>query len=86
MTFEIIWTRKAAKDLKAIDKKIARRIYEEIEVLKSQNNVFLEKVKGQEFYKYRIGKYRVFIDKYPASKKLVILRIIHRRKAYKNLN
>ena len=85
MPFEIIWTSRARKDLKLIDKPIAERIFNKVQELEIKEAVFLEKVSGKDFFKFRVGKYRVFIDKFPATKKLVILHVIHRKKAYKNI-
>ena len=85
MSFEIIWSNRAKKDLKNLDKKIARRIVNKIETLREKENVFLEKVKDKDFYKYRVGQYRVFIDKFPVTKKLGVLHIRHRKNAYKNI-
>ncbi len=85
MPFEIIWTNKAKKDLKLIDAHIADRIIGRIDEIVKEETVFLEKVKGQDFYKYRVGSYRVFIEKLPATRKLIILHVRHRKNAYKNL-
>lgn len=85
MPFEIIWTKRAKKDLKLIDKPIARRILEKIEGLGRQEEIFLGKVKGKDFYKFRVGRYRAFIDKFPATHRLVIIHVRHRRSAYKNI-
>ena len=85
MPFEVIWAKKAKNSLKALDKAAARRIVDKVESLAGRETVFLEKVKGKDFYKYRVGRYRVFIDKFPATKKLVVLLVRHRKKAYKNI-
>lgn len=87
MPFEIIWTKKAKKDLKLIDTHIARRIVDRVDDIGQQKEemIFLEKVKEKDFFKFRVGSYRVFIDKFFATKKLVILHVRHRKNAYKNL-
>lgn len=85
MSFEIVWTHRAKKDLKLLDKAIARRIIDKVDELGLQDTVCLEQVKGQEFYKFRVGKFRVFIEKFPAVGKLLILHVKHRKNAYKNI-
>ncbi|MDD5148535.1 MAG: type II toxin-antitoxin system RelE/ParE family toxin [Candidatus ainarchaeum sp.] len=85
MGFEIIWTNRSKKDLKLIDKQIALRIIDKVEELRGRDIVFLEKVTGKDFYKLRIGQYRALIDKHPATKKLFILKVGHRKKIYKNI-
>ncbi len=85
MPFEVIWTARAKKDLKLVDKPIAGRILRKVDSLGELDVVFLEKVVGKDFYKFRIGSYRVLIDKFSATGKLLILRVKHRRNAYKNI-
>ncbi len=85
MPFDIIWTKKAEKNLKLIDKKVALIIYEKIEELKMQECIFLEKLKNSNYYKFRIGKYRVLIRKFPAVKKLFIMKVGHRKNIYKKI-
>ena len=85
MPFEIIWSNRAKKDLIKLEKHIAKRIINKIVALPQKEKPLLEKVKGKDFFKYRVGDYRVLIDRYPLKKKLVILTIMHRKKAYKNI-
>jgi len=83
--FKVIWTERAKKDLGSLEKDLAKRIFLKIEWLGSADFLFLEKVKGKEFFKYRVGKYRVFIDKLTEKQILFILAVRHRKKAYKSL-
>ena len=85
MAFELVWSKNAQKDLSKLQKHTAQRIKNKIKTLVSETRPELEKVKGQDFYKYRIGHYRVFLDVYPFNKKLVVLKIRHRKNAYKKL-
>lgn len=85
MPFEIIWTNRARKDLRLIDKGIAGRIFNKIEEFNQKETVFLEKIKGKDFFKLRIGSYRVFIDKFPATGKLIVLHVKHRQSAYNKI-
>ena len=85
MPFVVIWTNRSKKDLKLADKQTALRAIEKVDSLGKQETVFLEKVKGTPYYKYRVGKYRVLIEKFPATKKLFILKVRHRKKFYKNI-
>lgn len=85
MPFELIWTERSKKDLKLIDKGIAARIIERAEMLALQETVFLEKVGGTKYYKFRVGNYRILVEKFPATKRLFIARVGHRRNIYKNI-
>ena len=83
MHFDLVWTNRAKKDLRLLDRETALRVIKRLEELCGKEVVFLEKVKGQEFFKQRIGSYRIFIEKLKYSRKLVILNLKHRRNAYK---
>ena len=85
MPFEIILTSKAKKCLKELDKQIASRIADKLAELSQRETVSLEKIEGRDFYKLRVGDYRVLIQKFPATKKLIILKMGHRRNIYKNI-
>ena len=85
MAFEVIWTNRSKKDLKLLDRQTALRIIEKVDMFSGQDSVFLEKVKGTEYFKSRVGRYRVLVKKFPASKKLFVLKVRHRKKFYKGL-
>jgi len=85
MPFQLIWTNRSKKDLKQIETPIASRIIDKLDALGKKDFVFLDKVKGTDYYKFRVGDYRVLIDKFPATKKLFIMKVRHRKKFYKNL-
>lgn len=85
MPFEVIWTERSKKDLKLVDKGIAARIIERAETLALQEIGFLEKIRGTKYYKFRVGNYRVLVEKFPATKRLFIARVGHRRNIYKNI-
>ncbi len=85
MGFQLIFSNRFKKDLKLIDKFVAKRIFNRLLEFEKTDVVFLEEVKGTNFSKLRIGKYRVFIRKMPALKQLIILRVEHRKNIYKKI-
>ncbi len=85
MVFQVIWTNRSKKDLKLIDKQTALRIIQKVDELGKKDIVFLEKVKGTKYQKFRVGSYRILIEKFPATKKLFMLKVEHRKKFYKNI-
>jgi len=85
MSYDVILAKKAIKELGKLEKPVSKRILKKIKELQFQDEPLIEKVKNQNFYKFRVGDYRAFIDKYPLRKKLVVTEIRHRKKAYKNL-
>lgn len=84
MKLSVVWTNRAKKDFKSLEKSIAKRIYRKTEDL-SKGKIALQKVKGHDFYKFRAGQYRIFAVRLSSKNTLLILTIKHRKKAYKNL-
>ena len=83
------YTRKATKDLLALDQKIAKRIVEKIRSFCSSSNPMdkAEPLVGifAGLFRFRVGDYRVIFRKQKDGKILVllILRIKHRKDVYK---
>jgi mRNA-degrading endonuclease RelE of RelBE toxin-antitoxin system len=85
MPWTLIWTAEAKKDLEKLEKQEAKRVYNKVIYAHEAGLLLLEKVKNQAFFKYRIGKYRVFIEKNASQQALFVFAIQHRKNAYKNL-
>jgi len=87
----VTYTKKAIKDLRSIEVKIAQRIIGKIfEYSKTENPLkFAKKLKGSILgdYRFRIGDYRaVFdIDAKGNVKILVIMTVKHRKDVYKEV-
>jgi mRNA interferase RelE/StbE len=85
MSFNLVYTRRAEKDIKKLDSSIKSNIGKSL--LKLQDNPlhYSEKLSNPELgtYKYRIGDYRVVFD--IEDNDVVILRVGHRREIYKRL-
>ncbi|MBS3061977.1 MAG: type II toxin-antitoxin system RelE/ParE family toxin [Candidatus Diapherotrites archaeon] len=82
MPFTLVWTNRAKKDLESLEKELTRRILDKMELFEKEDSVFLEAVKGTPYQKVRVGHYRVIVQKFPATKKIIVLRIEHRKKVY----
>ena len=84
MSRNLVYTRRAEKDIKKLDSSIKNHIGKAL--LKLQNNPFSysEKLSNQTLgtYKFRIGDYRVIFD--IEGNDVVILRVGHRREIYKS--
>ncbi len=81
---DIIWDEKARDFLRKIPKDISRRIFNKIDN-EVKNNVlhYLETLANKDFYKIRVGDYRLFADYYRDKDLLIIRTIRHRKDAYK---
>ncbi|MBD3330337.1 hypothetical protein GF354_02280 [Candidatus Peregrinibacteria bacterium] len=89
--FDVVYTKKARKDLRTIDLKISQKIIEKVFHYSQQKNPlkFAKKLKGSILgdYRFRIGNYRVIfdVDKKGNIKILLILSVKHRREVYRNM-
>ncbi|MDN3513314.1 MAG: type II toxin-antitoxin system RelE/ParE family toxin [Candidatus Brocadia sp.] len=83
MSYNLVYTRRAEKDIKKLDASIKSRIGNAL--LKLQENPLEHSDKLSDpalgTYKYRIGDYRAIFD--VEGSDVVILRIGHRREIYK---
>jgi len=84
MPFDIIWTAQVKKDLKKLEKQLAKRIYGKVCWANQNNVLYLEKVEASKDLKYRVGSYRVFFEKLPGNT-LFVLTVKHRSTAYKRI-
>lgn len=83
MLYEIIYTRRAVKDLSKLDSETTERIREALERYVKTPLDYAKKMVDPALgtYRFRIGEYRVIFDF--EGDKLVILRIGHRREIYR---
>jgi len=86
LAYKAIWHEESLKDLKKFDRTIAKKIVEKVKNYLIQDPLKLGiPLKGnlKGLYRYRVGEYRVIyvIDK--EEKKVIILKINHRKKIYK---
>jgi len=82
--YKVILDKKVLKDLKKIDKKEQIKIIDTIEN-KLANNPFIgKKLIGNlsEFYKYRIGNYRIIYSIFQEIVEIEIIKIGHRKDVY----
>lgn len=83
----VIWDPKARDFLRKLEKAAAKRIFEKIDLEVSvEPTRFLESLSGLDFYKIRIGDYRIFADYSKGDDILTIRSIRHRKDAYKKHN
>jgi mRNA interferase RelE/StbE len=71
------------KDLRKLDKPVARKITQQLEPALSENPDVGEPLSGEfrGLFKYRVGDYRVVYAKVPGG--VLVLRIRHRRDVYR---
>jgi len=84
MRFEIFWDEQALRDLEKLELILRKRIVGKIETL-ANNFTFheIKKLQGFDGYRARVGDYRVIFR--IIGDRLIILKVIHRKKAYRGL-
>ena len=82
---DIIYSHQSLKDLKKLDKQIQKRIVQKLEFYVSQSDPLqsADKITDPSFgeWRFRIGDYRILFD--VKEKRIIILKIGHRREIYK---
>ncbi len=86
MAYNVIWHEGTLKDLKKLNRTLVKKIVAKVKNYLSQDPVKLgTPLKGnlKGLYRFRIGEYRVIYVIDQAEKKIIILKVNHRRKIYK---
>ena len=82
MTFEIIWSDSATRQLKKLERPVARRIFDKVGELKENPHRFAQRLVNSPYYRLRIGDYRVILDIQKATLRILILKVGHRSSIY----
>ena len=85
MSWKIIFTKRAEKDLKSLSKEVKRIIAKAInaKLLPDPNLVLIPltgKLKG--IYKFRVGNYRILCEKRSETLVVVVVKVGHRKEVY----
>jgi len=86
LVYNPIWHEESLRDLKRLDRTIAKKIIEKVKnyLVKDPIKLGIQlrgNLKG--FYRYRIGEYRVIYVIDHEEKKIIVLNVNHRKKIYK---
>ena len=83
MPYQLIYTKRAVKDIRRLDDPVKRRVKIALEKYSETPLQFAQKLTNPDFgtYRFRIGDYRVIFD--IEDDALVILRVGHRKDIYR---
>ena len=82
--FEIRWDKKAKEELKKFEIFVARRIVKKIKGLANDpHSGNVKRLVGSDYYRLRVGDYRVIFDIKEKLRVLLVLKIGHRKNVYK---
>ncbi|MCL5874720.1 MAG: type II toxin-antitoxin system RelE/ParE family toxin [Candidatus Thermoplasmatota archaeon] len=82
MTYEVIFSDLALKQLRKLDGEIRQRIIATLERIRIRPDAYIRKLVGDEGYRLRVGDYRVIVDIDKEKLIILVLRIGHRRNVY----
>ncbi len=71
MTYDIIFSDRAFRELKKLEKNVQERIISVLERIKVRPSAYVTKLVGEPGYKLRVGDYRIMMD--IDNKRLIIL-------------
>ena len=87
MPYAVLLTPEARADLVQLDDSVRSRLLDKLAWMGGNAELLRhEALQGEEWkgcYRYRVGDYRVIYRLQPASGRLVVLRVAHRREVYR---
>ncbi len=84
MSFEIIWSESAIRQLKKLDRPVARRIFNKVGDLRHDPQRYVQKLVNSPYYRLRVGDYRVILDIKKEALRILVLKVGHRSTIYDN--
>ena len=82
MEFQIIWSESAAKELKKLDRSIAKRIHRKVSTLSKNPYRNITKLTGVPYFRLRVGDYRAVFDIQGETLRILVLKVGHRKNIY----
>jgi mRNA interferase RelE/StbE len=82
MTYVVLFTESAKKDLKELEKGDAERILCALERIRICPERYVRKLVGDPGYRLRVGDYRVIMDIYEDKLVILVIKIGHRKNVY----
>lgn len=83
MTFEIIWSDSAVRQLEKLDRPVAKRIFDAVTGLREDPTRWVSRIVNSPYYRLRVGDYRVIIDIKKRELRVLVLKVGHRKSIYK---
>lgn len=82
MSFDILWSDSAIRQLKKLDRIVSRRIYEKVSELRENPHRYVQKLINSPYYRLRIGDYRVILDIRDNILRILVLKVGNRGSIY----
>ncbi len=82
MTYEIIFSDKAFRQLGKLERSLQERIIAVLERVRIRPEAYVTKLVGDPGYKLRVGDYRVIMDIDNKRLEILVLKVGHRKNIY----
>jgi len=82
MAFEIIWSEPAIRQLRKLDRTVARRIFNKVGELADNPRRLVQRLVSSPYYRLRVGDYRVILDIQQRLLRILVLKVGHRGSIY----
>ena len=82
MAFEIIWSEPAIRQLRKLDRTVARRVFNKVGELADNPLQLVQRLVSSPYYRLRIGDYRVVLDIQQSLLRILVLKGGHRGSIY----
>jgi mRNA interferase RelE/StbE len=82
MTYDVIFSDKALKKLKKMEKNVQERIIAALERIRIRPEQYVTKLVGDPGYKMRVGDYRLIMDIDNRRLRILVLKVGHRKNVY----
>ena len=82
MTYEIIFSDRAQKQLRKLERPIQERVIAALERIRIRPERYVTKLVGDPAYRLRVGDYRVIMDIDKKRILILVLEVGHRKKIY----
>jgi len=82
MTYEILFSDRALKHLKKMERDIQERVITVLERIRIKPEKYVTKLVGDPGYKLRVGDYRIIMDIDSKKLQVLVLKIGHRKNIY----
>ncbi|MCJ2512387.1 MAG: type II toxin-antitoxin system RelE/ParE family toxin [Candidatus Thermoplasmatota archaeon] len=83
MTFEIIWADSAVRQLRKLDRSVAKRVFDAVGRLKESPHRWLTRIVNSPYHRLRVGDYRVIVDIQESRLRVLVLKVGHRKSVYR---
>ena len=82
MTYELVFSDKALKQLKKLDRPIQKRIILALEKIRDKPGHYLTKLVGSTSHRLRVGDYQVIVDIHENELIVLVVKVGHRKNIY----